>query len=161
MVSQTSLGKEVLEVAIVIERDGRSFYQFMAKQAKGSEVWDTFTFLAAEEQRHEETFREMLNRLGGYQPAETYPGEHYQYIKDLAHSEIFVGDRVRAVLASEIAGYDETLEIAIGFEKDSILLYSEIRGFVPKDDQDIVEKVIEEEKKHLSQLMGLKRPAQD
>ncbi|OGO04097.1 MAG: hypothetical protein A2Y60_04735 [Chloroflexi bacterium RBG_13_54_9] len=157
MVSQTSLGREVLEVAIEIEKNGRSFYEFMAKQAKGSEVWDTFTFLAGQEQKHEETFREMLNRLGGYQPAQAYPGEHYQYIKDLADSEIFVGDRVQAVLAREMASYDESLDIAIGFEKDSILLYSEIRGFVPKDDQDIVEKVVFEEKTHLRQLMDLKK----
>ncbi len=157
MASTTSLGKEVLEIAIEIEKNGRGFYEFMARQARGSEVWDTFTFLAAQEQKHEETFREMLNRLGGYQPAQTHPGEHYQYIKDLADSEVFVGGRVQDALGRETASYEETLEMAIGFEKDSILLYSEIRGFLPKADQDIVGTVIFEEKRHLRQLMDLRK----
>ena len=46
----------------------------------------------------------------------------------------------------------EALEIGIGFEKDSILFYSEIRGMVPRQDQEIVDVITNEEKKHLSEL---------
>lgn len=46
----------------------------------------------------------------------------------------------------------EALEIGIGFEKDSILLYSEMRGMVPRQDQEIVDMITNEEKKHLSEL---------
>ena len=40
----------------------------------------------------------------------------------------------------------------IGFEKDSILFYSEVRGMVPSQDQQIVDMIVSEEKKHLSEL---------
>jgi rubrerythrin len=46
----------------------------------------------------------------------------------------------------------EALETGIGFEKDSILFYSEIRGMVPKLDQEIVDTIISEERKHFSEL---------
>ena len=156
MVAQASLGKEVLEVAIEIERNGKSLYDRLAKQAKTEAVQNIYVYLATQEKDHENTFRAILNRLGGYQPPQP-SAEHYQYIKDLADAEIFVGERVQALLAKQTVNETEALDIAIGFEKDSILLYSEIRGFLPKADQDIVETVIFEEKRHLRELMDLKK----
>jgi rubrerythrin len=163
-VSEISIGKEVLEVAIEIEKNGRSFYESLARLTKVSKVRDIYVYLASQEKEHENTFREMLKRLGGYRPLQAYPGEHYQYIRDLADSAIFVGERVQAAVAQEsravvargIMSKSEALAIAIGFEKDSILLYSEIRGLVPKADQEIVDKVIYEERRHLRRLMDLK-----
>ena len=36
-----------------------------------------------------------------------------------------------------------------------ILFYSEVRGMVPRQDQDIIDMITNEEKKHLSELMYL------
>jgi rubrerythrin len=94
----------------------------------------------------------MLNRLGGYRPAQSYSGEHYQYIKDIADSAIFSGERVRSTLAKGVLTDIEAVEIGIGFEKDSVLFYSEIRGMVPKPDQELIDMIVSEEKKHLSEL---------
>lgn len=46
----------------------------------------------------------------------------------------------------------EAIEIGIGFEKDSILFYSEVWGMVPKQDQEIIDMVVNEVKKHLSEF---------
>jgi rubrerythrin len=153
---EISISKEILEMAIEIEKNGRAFYESMAKLAKESKVWDTYTYLAAQEQEHENTFREMLSRLGGYQPPQAYSGEHYQYIKALSDSSIFVGERVQVALTQEAVSDAEALEIGIGFEKDSILFYSEIRGLVPPADQEIVGKMIDEEQHHLKQLTEIR-----
>jgi len=149
---EVSLGKEFLELAIEIEKNGRSFYESMAKLGRAREVRNVFSQLAAREWEHENTFRGMLNRLGGYRPAQSYSGEHYQYIKDIADSAVFSGEKVISILAKEILTDIEAVEAGIGFEKDSILFYSETRGMMPKPDQEIIDMIVSEEKKHLSEL---------
>lgn len=153
--SDISIGKEVLEVAIEIEANGSDFYESIAKLTRDSKVWDTYTYLAGEEREHESTFKSMLGRLEGYNPPQNYPGEHYKYIKGLADTSIFTGKRARAALTQQTISHNEVLELGIGFEKDSILLYSEMRDLVPHADQEILDTVIDSEKDHLRQLTNL------
>jgi rubrerythrin len=150
--AERSTGKEFLEPAIEIEKNGRFFYEVVARLNRNKEVEEVFAKLAAHEKEHENTFRDMLARLGGYRPHQKYAGEHYQYIRDLAASSIFAGERVQALLSRKPATDVEALEVGIGFEKDSILFYSEMRGMVPEQDREIVDVIINEEKTHLSEL---------
>jgi rubrerythrin len=150
--SETSIGKEFLELAIEIEKKGRFFYEIVARLNRNREIGDVFARLATREKEHENTFRDMLSHLGGYRPHQKHTGEHYQYIRDLAESSIFHGERVQALLTRKAMTDVEALEIGIGFEKDSILFYSDMRGMVPRQDQEIVDVIINEEKKHLSEL---------
>lgn len=66
--SEVAMGREFLELAIEIEKNGRFFYETVARQDRDKEVQDVFAQLAAREKEHENTYREMLNRLGGYRP---------------------------------------------------------------------------------------------
>ncbi len=150
--SETPIGKEFLELAIEIEKNGRVFYEFLAKQDRTEEVKDVFAKLAAREKEHENTFRDILSRLGGYRPQQKYAGEHYQYIRDLADSSIFTGERAQRAFTRIIMSDIKAIEIGIGFEKDSILFYSEIRGMVPRQDQELIDIITNEEKKHLNEF---------
>ncbi len=150
--AEKSAGKEFLELAIEIERNGYNFYE-LAAQDKSKEVRDILMQLAGREREHEHTFRDMLTRVGGY-VAEN-PCENYQYIKDLADSSIFTGKQAQALLTQKTMTDITAVEAGISFEKDSILLYSEVRGMVPRQDQDIIDMITNEEKKHLSELMYL------
>lgn len=49
------------------------------------------------------------------------------------------------------------MEIGITMEKDSILFYSEISSMLPGDDRIIINGIIGEEQKHLSELTYIKR----
>ncbi len=149
---EKSIGKEFLELAIAIEKNGRTFYESVARQNRAKQVQAVFAQLAAREKEHEDTFRNMLNRLGGYQPPQKYASEHYQYIRELSNSSIFSNERVQSVLLKKAITDIEAFETGIGFEKDSILFYSEVRGMVPWPEQEIIDMIINEEKKHLSEL---------
>jgi len=138
--SEKSNGKEFLELVIEIEKNGRFFYK------------DVFAKLAAREKEYENTFRDMLSRLGNYRPHQKHTGEHYQYIRNLAASSIFAGERVQALLTRKLMTDLEALEIGVGFKKDSIQFYSEMRGMVVRQDQEIADVITNEEKKHLSEL---------
>jgi len=146
---ETSVGKEFLEIAIEMERKGFAFYESVQTQDK--EARDIFKQLAVREKEHEHTFRDMLSSLGGYSPEK--PCQNYQYIKSIADSSIFTGERANTLLTKKTMTDAEAIEAGIGFEKDSILFYSEIRGMVPRKDQDLIDAIINEEKKHLNELM--------
>lgn len=151
--SEMSIGKEFLELAIEIEKNGRFFYEVAARVNGNREIRDIFTRLAEREKDHENTFHDMLSRLGGYQPYQKQTGEHYRYIRDLAESSIFAGERAQALLTRKPMTDLEALETGIGFEKDSILFYSEMRGMMPRPDQEIIDMITSEERKHLSELL--------
>ena len=76
--SEISIGKEFLELAIEIEKNGRFFYEVVARLSGNKEIEDIFAKLTAREKEHENTFRDMLSRLGGYRPHQKHTGEHYQ-----------------------------------------------------------------------------------
>ncbi len=150
--SQVSIGREFLEVAIEVEKNGGSFYGSVARQARNKEARDIFMRLAAREKEHEKTFRDMLGHIGGHQPSQRYSREEQQYIKDLGASSIFNGERAINAQTKKTMTDIEALETGIGFEKDSILFYSEIRGMVPRPDQEIIDMIVNEERKHLSEF---------
>lgn len=151
--SQISTGKEFLEVAIEIEKNGRSFYEFIASQDRSKEVRDVFAQLAVREKEHENTYRGIMNRLGGYNPRQQYAGEHDQYISRLANSSMFTAEQAQRILKKKTMTDIEAIEYGINLEKDSILFYSEIRGMVPLQDQELIDIIINEEKKHLSEFI--------
>lgn len=72
-----------------------------------------------------------------------------------ADSSVFTAERAQTALTQEAVSDTEAPEIGIGFEKDSILLYLEMRGLVPRANREIVVKVINEEKSHLCQLTDI------
>jgi len=51
----------------------------------------------------------------------------------------------------------EAIQIAIGFEKDSLLFFGEIGKFVPNYDRQVIEELIRQEREHLSKLSELKK----
>ncbi len=151
---EQSLGKEFLEVAIEIERNGRDFYEQAAGKLKNKESRNVLLLLASREQEHETTFLHILGHLGGYNPSQIFR-EHSQYVRDLAGSIIFAGKKAQELMGKKTMTDIEAAETGIGFEKDSIIFYSEIIGMLPKEDQNIVNVVINEEKNHLSELTHL------
>ncbi|MDD4858590.1 MAG: ferritin family protein [Dehalococcoidales bacterium] len=151
---EESLGKEFLEVAIEVERNGRAFYERVAGKTKSKEGRNVLLLLAGREKEHESNFQHILGHLGGYAASE-YTRQRGDFIRDLAGSVIFISEKAMGLLNNKTLTDIEAVEAGIGMEKDSILFYSEIIGLLPKADRDIVDIIIGEEKKHLSELVNL------
>lgn len=152
---EKSIGKEFLEVAIEIEQNGQKFYEIAAECNIVKEAKDVFRQLARREAEHQHLFRDMLSDLGGYIPIE--PCKNYEYIKSIANSSIFVGKRAIALLNKKAISEIDAINAGIGFEKDSVLLYSSARGTVPHKDQQIIDMIIGEEQKHVIELVHLSK----
>ena len=150
-------GKELINFAIGIERNGIAFYGSLGKTARNTAAQDAYRYLADEERGHLKIFQNMLDSSGAYQPPETLTEEYDLYLKALLDSVVFEDDKVARRMAENASSDAEAIHIALGAEKDSILFYKEMRELVRVADREVVDRIIEEEKSHLRQLSELKR----
>jgi len=151
---------EIVDIAVEIEKNGAAFYDEVVKSTQNQQVKDLAVYLREEEKKHIRAFEQLRAPLSKYQPAlESYPGEYEAYMKALAAERVFTGDITPKVLLEKASSDAEALLIAIGFEKDSILFFFEIRNFVPKSELEAIEELINQERSHLRQLSELRREA--
>ena len=147
---------EIYQFAVQIEENGEKFYRAMVEKFDNTKVKDLFGFLAEEEVRHEKVFKEMLAKIEDYSPQESYPGEYFDYLHAYADNLVFTIDKIDEGI-SGVNTVNEALQFAIGKELDTILYYHEMRNVVPKHQQEMVDEIIDEERKHVVQLTEMKR----
>lgn len=150
---------EVLKIAVQIEKNGLTFYTEVKNKTKFFPVKELFDYLAKEEIKHEQAFEALLARTDDEAPVESYPGESVMYLQAIAGENVFTKADAMKQLASKAVSDKEAVDLAIGFEKDSIIFFGEIKKFVPAADQEMVDKVIEQEREHLVKLLDLKKEA--
>jgi len=150
-------GRELIEIAIGIEKNGATFYDSLAGSTKNLEAKGTYKYLADQEKEHAGVFQRMLGSVGEYKPPETYTEEYNLYLKALIDSLVFTDDKVTLEMARKVKSDAEAIQVAMGAEKDSILFYIEVRGVVRRSERRVVSEIIEAERSHLRQLMDIKK----
>ncbi len=150
-------GFDVLAIAEKIERNGAAFYRRAAGLIDDSAISTLFANLAEWESRHIEVFRQMAERLSnprqrqGDRVAQRVGSPEASVMASLA---VF---GIRPDPADELTGHESKLQVlrmALDKEKDSIVYYVGLKDFVAeKADKDLIDQVIEEEKKHVRILM--------
>ncbi len=148
---------EIVELGIQIEKNGRDFYKAFLDRSKEEKSKEIFRYLAGEEEKHIAVFQGILDSVHKYEPAEAYPGEYFSYMNALAADHVFTQKDKGKEMAGKVKNDKEALDLAIGFEKDSILFYVGTKRVVPQSDHQILDKLIMEEQGHLEKLSGLKR----
>jgi len=148
---------EVVEIGVKIEENGRDFYRQAAAKSKNEPAVKTFELLAGEEEGHIKKFESILSAVKKYEPREAYPNEYFSYIKSLSGEYVFTKDKKGAEMAGTVNSEIEAVDLGIGFEKDSILFYEEMKKFVLEEEKNIVDKLLEQEKQHLRKLNDLRR----
>lgn len=149
--------QQVVEIAIEIEKNGVTFYRSLAESADTARLRELFVYLAEEEKRHVARFQEILESTGGYRISEAYYATQYMgYMKALADERVFRSDISVAEAADRARSPREAIDIAIGFEKDSILFLHEMCGLVPESDRGTIQKLLDEERDHVRRLSAIK-----
>jgi len=151
-------GSELLQMAIQLEKEGKEFYTAVAESVKNPVAKEIFQFLADEEVRHEEIFRSMLSK--GDDILLTLPYDDYEmllYFRSLVDRKIFPGVSDVKDMRNYIDDSAEALRIAISFEKDAILFFTELKNIVRKDDQNVIDDIIEEERKHIYRILDFQK----
>ncbi|MFA5393274.1 MAG: ferritin family protein [Candidatus Ratteibacteria bacterium] len=152
--------REMLKMAVREEQTGYDYYLFLSQNARAEEVRKLAERLAGMEQYHEKLFTGLLDSLEDYQPVENYPGEYESYLNALMEGRMFPEEN-RAEFMIEAAKKDDraAINIALMFERSTLFLFREVETFVPGKDlktQEIIKKIIAEEKQHLIDLSIMK-----
>ena len=145
---------EIFQFAIKIEENGQQFYKKAAEKTFDLSAKEIFVALAEEEVKHKKIYVEMLAKVESYQPEENFPEEYFLYLKSYADNIIF-----NSKSEEELKKHFDTIgaiNFAIQRELDSILYYLEAKSFVPKTQSHLVDKIVEEERKHFVKLTELK-----
>ena len=151
-------GKEILDLAIQIERNGRAFYNEMGNLVQDPELKEIYELLAKEEMKHIDEFNRLKEGLKGDRPDYSKePEEFTLYLDVLADEHVFKADGSGEEMAREASGKVGGLEIGIQFEKDSILFFGELYQLIIEKERSVIHRLIQEEKKHLKKLSDMKK----
>jgi len=148
---------EIFLFAMRIEENGEAFYRKAARMAQEKALKDTFTYLANEEIEHRKTFERMLSKLEKVKIDESYPGEYLAYLRDYLDGKVIFDQKATDQESVAVTDTLSAIDFAIQRELNSILYYQEVKKFVTKNQQESIENIIEEERKHFAQLTDLKK----
>jgi rubrerythrin len=142
---------EIMEMAIRTETLGYQFYTNMAEKfRKDDGLARLFTTLASKERVHEKTFTGLKATVAkqGAEPVEWE--EVSNYMRAFVESEFFLGRGKALPSMDHVKTVKDAVMFAIGFEKETLLYFYELRNVVKE--KEIVDEVINEEKSHIMWL---------
>jgi len=148
--------QEILKVAVLVEEKGKNLFEVLEERTENLKLKAVWKYLKEQEILHKETFQDMLNNIGDYVVDDFSTGEYDAYMKAIAMDYILtpelIDDKVKEPPATDL----DAVDFGIFIEKQSILTYSAFREFIQNDKQQILEKIIEEEKNHFIKLISLR-----
>ncbi len=154
---QVFTANDIVEVAVRIEENGITFYNFAEKLAKQEDAKKLFAQLALAEAAHKRTFEKLLSQIEAFTPQERYAGEYSDYLRNYVDNNLIFTKDVMDKMLSKVTDTVGAFEFAMQRELDSILYYHEIKNLVPASQHETIEKIIEEERKHYAILNDMKK----
>ncbi len=149
-------GKEIVDIAIGIEESGYHFYSQCRERFDNKNFKELLGFLAEEELRHKEIFEKMLDQVRD--ASGMFTEEYFQYLRAIGEERVFKNNSDVDRVVKGIESMNDVFRIALTAEKDSILWYSELAGMYEKDRDTrlILDRLLDEERKHVVLLLELK-----
>ncbi len=145
---------EALEQAVQTERLGNLFYTAAAEQFSGNKgVAELFRTLASKEQKHEQFFLELKEKMGDVD-VENWD-DVSMYLRAIVESEFFLGKERSLSAIRNSSDIADAIRSAIGFEKETLLYFYAIRDAIGK--HDIMDRIIAEERSHVLWLRDFER----
>ena len=148
-------GDEIIEIAMRLEERGEAFYNAAAQEATTAEIKALFEELAIQEQYHRRAFQQMGRDLVQLTLSDEQWEQFQAYAGVLLEQRIL--DKPDGALG-EAAGAQserEALQAALGFEKETLQFFQELKAVVKGADQQTVERIIGEEEHHVKRLSGM------
>jgi rubrerythrin len=148
--------REIFDIGVQIEVNGKAFYEAAAKKTAETAMREFFLELAAWENSHIKIFSELRDALpkgAGNTPVFDPNDEAALYLQATADSHVFVRNKDMVGLVAGCKGPGDIIDLAMTFEKDSVVFYTTMKKVVAKNlGQDKVDRLIDEEIKHIGML---------
>jgi rubrerythrin len=147
---------DIFALAEQIERNGAAFYRRAAQIAATPSVQKTFLELAEMEEGHEKLFASVRGLLQGKEKDSlTFDpnDDTARYLSEMASRHVFKQHSDVSTIFSGKETAMEVLDIAIGFERDSIAVFDAMERWVPEHlGRDKVAALVREEITHVAFL---------
>jgi rubrerythrin len=119
-------------------------------------ITELFQYLADEEFKHEEFFKKLLEQSGGTK-GESRDPEYQAYMREFCKAHSLADREATTARLAQATGLEQILDMAMNFEKDSIVFFSELKDIYAKVNSVAVERIIHEEMGHLRKIFQVKR----
>ena len=148
---------EALKWALEIERNGEAFYNEVAAKSADPQVKTLFQNLAVQERGHYQVFQNMLEEVKPEPDLSNVEYDEYQtYLQVALADALFAGPDKGLTLAKQAQDRETALRAAMGFEKDTLLFFYDLREMmVSEAERRAVSDIILEEKAHVRRLAKL------
>ncbi len=147
---------EICDLGIEKEKKRRDFYEACAGHFSEGKVKSLFGRLKEWEDAHIKKFTEIRQSLNEEESAESYPGELTAYMQALVDERLYQQVSPKE-FAKNVTAPLEAIAYAIGFEKDAIIFFSELKPFAVGARAGTIDTLINEEKQHIVYLAALRK----
>jgi rubrerythrin len=146
---------DIVELAMQVEQSGEAFYRAVAAKSEAQEVRPLFEYLAGQEVVHYQVFQRLSQtiREAPFMTDEEWD-LYMDYLNGTVQSAFFEGTDKALALAETVTDASHAIQMAIGFEKETLLFFYDLRERIPDRDRPVVEKIVEEEKRHIRRLVA-------
>ncbi len=150
--------REIYDLAVQTEINGRVFYEAAAQAAKTPDVQQLMKYLAVAEAEHEATFRQLRDETVGTAPSpvatmpESYPGELQDNMFALLKARVLPDEATGLQAVAKMQDDKEAVQFAIAFEKDTILFMQQMRELIPEAERERVSALLQQEYMHVRLL---------
>lgn len=147
---------DIIELALQIEKNGEAFYRAVAEKSSSPPIQALFVDLADQEVQHYHFFKKLAQTAWD-KPLMTEEvwQDYLGYLDATVQSAFFQAEDKSLALAETVEDEKEAIRMAMGFEKETMLFFHDLRDLVPEGDKKTVTRIIMEEKNHLRRLADL------
>ena len=152
---------EIFQIGVQIESNGQKFYETIAKNTFDPSAKKIFLDLAKWESKHIELFKKWQEKLpdSGKRGDLFDPNQELNlYLQATADSHVFFSNKDIPELASKCKTPVEALDLAVTFEKDSVVFYTMMKKLVTEHlGKAEMDTLIDEEISHIFMLTQKKK----
>ena len=146
---------DIIELALQIEKNGESYYRAVAAKTENPDIRSLFEELAQQEVFHYQTFQKLGADTWDQPMMSDQEWQLYlAYLDATVQSAFFEGEDKALAEADSAKNEREAIWMAIGFEKETLLFFHELRD-IAGGNTDALDRIIAEEKTHLKRLATL------
>jgi rubrerythrin len=148
--------ESIFEIGVQIEKNGKAFYQHAAATVSDASLKTLLVGLADWENGHITLFEELKAELPDTMREDNLfdpDNEFFIYLQAAADSHVFISTTDIAGLAARCTTPDAIFEMALRFEKDSVVYYTTLKEMVANQrGKQRIDTLIREELKHIDML---------
>ncbi|MDD5440941.1 MAG: ferritin family protein [Candidatus Omnitrophica bacterium] len=152
---------ELLDIAIDVEKAGAELYESLAEKSVHEDTKAMWRYLKEQEEDHAAKFMDIKKAFFPEDSTNLGSGGYDEYMYALARGYVFSKDKISKAVKYGFKADLDAIEFAIEIEKESLLVYIELKDCIADNAVSVIENIISEEKDHLTQLTAIKHSMLD